>query len=176
MLLGSVPLGGEAWGCPGAEEGQQEQPPCTAPRLELLGTSRPSQALDGGHTVASGGHFTSGSSGQMFPSKENISSSWVPSSSRLFEWDPKLREVPRTGMSPETPDQALPVPACLQPRCPGGRAGLPLLHPLLPRERDPAPKRCQSLLTFRQSGMTSGCTARGGELGIKGAGNALFLI
>lgn len=136
------PLGREAWGCPGAEEGQQEQPPCRAPRLEILGTSRPSQALDAGHTVASGGHFTPRSSGQMFLSKENISSFWVPSSSRLFEWDPKLREVPRTGMSPETPNQALSVPACLEPRCPGGRAGLPLLHPLLPRERDPAPKCC----------------------------------
>ena len=110
----------------------------------------------------------------MFPSKENVSSSWchlppgclsgIQSSKKSLG----LRCHQRHHIKPLL---SLHV---WSPEVLGDKQASHCLHPLLPKEKDLVHKRCQRVLTFSQLGITSDSYARGGELGMKRAGNAFF--
>ena len=147
-------------GCPRAEEGSQKWPPhrrgSTAPRVELPGAFCSSHVLDGGNAVVSWGCFTSSSSRQTFPSKENISSSWchlppgclcgICSSKKSL----RLRCHQRRQIKPI-------LPLCVWSReVLGDEQASHCLHLLLPKEQHVVPKGCQRLRTCRQLAIT--CT------------------
>lgn len=109
----------------------------------------------------------------MFPSKENISSSWCHLPPGCLNG---IQSTKSPGLRCHQSHQIKPLLSLhvWSTEVFGDKQASHCLHPLLPKEQDPVSKCCQCLLTFRELGITSDSYAPGGELGIKGAGNAFF--